>query len=212
MESERQAQLLMNEHTSRYFRPFLARSLTVTEAAREVGCSPSVMLYRVGTLLAAGLLRVAEERPRAGRALKLYRSVHDAYFVPFSLTPFATLEELFYSLYEEGARKAARGMAQRFRQQQWDGYRLYRNANGEAWLEGAPDASRHVGLTDPDRRVATDFQLELHLSEAEAEALQSELFAYLQRYQHRWTAGDREGTAPYHFMVAFTPLAPADDE
>src|SRR5690606_2324901 len=136
-------------------------------------------------LVTAGLLEVVEERPRAGRPIKVYRSLHDAYFVPFSLTPFPTLEEMFYSVYEKGARKAARGMASRFRRHGWDGYRLFRNAHGEAWMEGAPDAARYVELEDATRGVGFDFQLDVHLTEAEAAALQEELFTYLKRYQNR---------------------------
>ena len=49
-----------------------------------MGCSLNTMLYRIKTLLLrAGLLEVVREEPRKGRAVKIYRSVHDAYFIPF---------------------------------------------------------------------------------------------------------------------------------
>lgn len=41
----------------------------------------------------AGLLEVTRKQKRKGRAVKYYRSVHDAYFVPFATMPYATLEE-----------------------------------------------------------------------------------------------------------------------
>lgn len=38
--------------------------------------SACALRYRVGTFLRAGLLRIARKRPRAGRAIKIYRPVH----------------------------------------------------------------------------------------------------------------------------------------
>lgn len=89
----RQAALLTDPASKRFFAPFLAQDRTVREAAELVGCALNTMLYRVKVMAAAGLLEVVEVRPRAGRAVKVYRSVHDAYFVPFGVTPYATLEE-----------------------------------------------------------------------------------------------------------------------
>lgn len=88
-----QARLLTDPRSKAFFKPFLVRERSVTEAARLLGCPLNTMLYRVGTLVRAGLLRVVREERRAGRAVKVYRSVHDAYFVPFALTLYATLEE-----------------------------------------------------------------------------------------------------------------------
>jgi hypothetical protein len=77
----------------RFFVPFLAHERRVAEAAAEVGCSVNRMLYQVRALVNAGLLQILREEPRAGRAVRVYRSVHDAYFVPFSATPYNTLEQ-----------------------------------------------------------------------------------------------------------------------
>ncbi len=88
-----QARFLTDPAKKTFFTPFLARERRVAEAAAELGCSVNRMLYQVRTLLGCGLLHVLREEPRAGRAVKVYRSVHDAYFVPFHATPYATLEQ-----------------------------------------------------------------------------------------------------------------------
>jgi hypothetical protein len=88
-----QARFLTDPVKKRFFIPFLARERRVAEAADEVGCSMNQMLYQVRTLVNAELLQVAREEPRAGRAVRVYRSVHDAYFVPFAATPYDTLEQ-----------------------------------------------------------------------------------------------------------------------
>ena len=88
-----QARFLTDPAKKTFLVPFLARELRVAQAAAEVGCSVSRVLYQVRTLLDAGLLQIVRVEPRTGRAVKVYRSVHDAYFVPFAATPYNTLEE-----------------------------------------------------------------------------------------------------------------------
>ena len=89
----RQAQMLTDPRSKAFFVPFLARDRRVSDAATELGCSVSAMLYRVRTLLHCGLLEIVREETRPGRAVKIYRSAHDAYFVPFTATPYDTLEQ-----------------------------------------------------------------------------------------------------------------------
>jgi hypothetical protein len=88
-----QARFLTDPAKKRFLLPFLARERRVAEAAAEVGCSINRMLYQVRTLVDCGLLQVLREEPRAGRPMRVYRSVHDAYFVPYAATPYDTLEQ-----------------------------------------------------------------------------------------------------------------------
>lgn len=88
-----QARFLTDPAKKRFLLPFLARERRIAEAAAEVGCSINRMLYQARTLVDCGLLQVLREEPRAGRAVRVYRSVHDAYFVPFAATPYDTLEQ-----------------------------------------------------------------------------------------------------------------------
>jgi hypothetical protein len=91
--NSRQAQLLSDPISKEFFKPFLAQERSVTQAARESECNVNTMLYRVKTLHAAKLIKVTRKEKRKGREIKYYRSVHDAYFIPFRLTSYATLEE-----------------------------------------------------------------------------------------------------------------------
>jgi hypothetical protein len=91
--NSRQAQLLSDPVSKEFFKPFLAQECSVTQAARELGCNVNTMLYRVKTFHAAKLIKVSRKEKRKGREIKYYRSFHDAYFIPFRLTSYATLEE-----------------------------------------------------------------------------------------------------------------------
>ncbi len=81
------ARILLDPQELHFFEPFLARETTITQAAALLGCKPNSLLVRVRRWLACGLLEVARELPRRGRALKLYRSSADVYFVPLSGSP-----------------------------------------------------------------------------------------------------------------------------
>ncbi len=198
--------MLMDDDVVRFFRPFLAHDATVGEAASAVGCSPSTMLYRVRTFVRAGLLEVVAEKPRAGRPIKVYRSAHDAYLIPYALTSFASLEEAFYAGYESLAREIAHATARRFAHRRWDGFRLFRNAYGDTSREGAPDASKPNVLDDPHREVAFDFSLRAQLTEDEARALQAELYHYLTRYAPYGAPEGRPGSSAYLFSIVLMPV------
>lgn len=202
----------MDPDVRRYFEPFVARAASVTGAAAEVGCEPSKMLYRVGTFVRAGLLRVVGERKRAGRPVKLYRSSHDAYLIPYALTSYATLEEAFAAGFQANARRFARLVARQFGGQRWDGYRLHRHASGEAWFTGAPDETKVSRLDDPDRPPGLDYAVDVVLTELEAREVQDTLLAILRRYPLREAQGpDEDGPRarepqarrPYMLSVAF---------
>lgn len=74
-------------------RPFLGRSASVSEAAAILGMSVKDAHYRVRRMFDLGIVEVVAEERRAGRAVKRYSTCCDAFFVPFALTPAATLAE-----------------------------------------------------------------------------------------------------------------------
>ena len=83
----RATRLLLDPAEFHFFEPFLAREVTVSEAAATLGCRPNSLLAWVRRMVACGLLEVAREVPRAGRAIKVYRSVAEVLFVPLSRSP-----------------------------------------------------------------------------------------------------------------------------
>lgn len=140
-----QAAIVADPLRSRYLRPFLGRELTVTQAAVEVGCTPNTMLYRVRRMLDAGLLRVVTTRRRPGRAVNVYRSTHDGYFVPNEAMPY---DDLKHRVTSQG-----RGIIEQlfnaytavlFRSGN-SGRVLARDDNGEVWSSDLPPAVNHQG-------------------------------------------------------------------
>lgn len=80
----RAAALLVDGRRNRFLRPFLGRPCGVTEAARSLGVSPSLVSYWVTQFGKAGLL-VPARRP--GSRAKVYRSVADAFVVALRDVP-----------------------------------------------------------------------------------------------------------------------------
>ncbi|HEX7003480.1 MAG TPA: hypothetical protein VF168_04785 [Trueperaceae bacterium] len=182
VQDPRQAQLLSDREAFRYFEPFMAREKSVSEAARELGCSTDTMLYRVRSFLAAGLLRIVRVEPRAGRPIKIYRSSGDAYFVPFDVTPFATLEERLAEQMEEFSREVVHSSAALLRQTGRRGQRIYRTREGRVWNDSAADPHTPFIIGDPGVPAAYDFSQVIRLQEEDARRLQLELHSLFERY------------------------------
>jgi hypothetical protein len=152
----KQARLLSDPASFKYFEPFVARERSVKAAADELGCNLDTMLYRVKKFLEVGLLEVTRLEQRAGRPIRHYRSVADAFFVPFEVTPYAELEERLETHMQAQLSLLVKGIARSLRERRWSGQRIYRNAAGEVWREGAPRfrhalRCRRPRLPAPDR-------------------------------------------------------------
>jgi len=202
-----QARILTSPRALRLFRPFLARERTVSEVARETGADLSAVLYRVRTYLAAGLLEVVRETLRPGRAVKAYRSVHDAYFVPYDVTPFATLEERMLEQMLPGIKDRVRAQARLLQRSGLWGQSLYRDEAGEVWISSAEGATRSDDWLDP--RGGIDFCLLGGEPDLGPEDLRSTLYEALERYGRRPTDGEAPGEDDlqrFHFSVAVVPL------
>lgn len=213
VEDETQARLLSDTRTFGYFSPFLARTRSVSEAAQEVGCNLDTMLYRVKTFLRAGLLQVVRVEKRAGRPIKYYRSLHEAYFVPLSVTPYATFEEEMRQLVRRYENAIVRELARSSRALNRQGKRIYRDSFGEVSTHTASDEDVYDFGTLPELAldstlqhavVAELFSDELLLARDEAKALLAQLY-------HLWREHKLEATAarkPYVLQVALVPLEP----
>lgn len=197
-----QARLLSDPKSLRFFGPFLASEKTVTQASQEVGCDLHAMLYRVRTFLAAGLLRVTREEKRAGRPVKNYRSSHNAYFIPFTTTPYADLEERLREQFGLLTEELVRGFASVLRQVGHDGRWLYRDDEGLVGSKSGEEKSSEFDFDHPHWPAAYDFYAEIYLSRDEAKALQLELRDLHARYLSRRqvSPGDK-----YVLQVALVP-------
>ncbi len=214
-----QARLLSDPASFRFFEPFVACELSVTAAAAEVGCNLDTMLYRVKTLLRAGLLEVSRLEKRAGRPIKHYRSVHDAYFIPFEVTPYVGLEERMREHHRAQEAIILPATAKLLRESGLEGYEFYRHAeSGTVWSNSA---ARRGELSDTlrlffnphDAQLAAsyrgpiggDFSSNLYLTDAEAKALLLKLY---ELRNDPVTRQPSQGTKPYFLSVVFLPLEP----
>jgi hypothetical protein len=196
------AAALMNPKTLRQLEPFLGRERTVLEAAQEAGVKPNTMLARVQRFLALGLLVVVRERPRGGRAIKVYTGCAASFFVPYEITSAETL-----------------GAAMRERERYWEellrknvvrvrsedvgswGTRIYRDARGRLQVQAAVTPEQNYTLLAPERPAALSaWRDALYLDYDDAKALQQELFSLLKRYQAK------TGVQRYILHVGLAPI------
>jgi hypothetical protein len=169
-----QARLLYDSTARRFLTPFLAHETSIGEAAASLEADIDAVTYRVRSFVKAGLLRVVGERKRAGRPIRIYRSVHDRYFIPFSITPFATLEEQALAMLEPIMREQARLVATAMAAHETGGNYLYRNERDDVWF------GTEFNLTGDWKAAGSgwpriDFNREIYLTRSEADEIQ-ELF------------------------------------
>lgn len=157
-----QARILTDPDRVRFLLPFLGRERTIGQAAAALGVTGNALLYRVRRMVEAGLLQVVAERPRAGRAIKVYRSIHDGYRVPMSAMHY---DDLRHRVDTHGRRMIA-DLAAAYTAALLDAPHhdrvITRNRDGEVWttdlLPTTIRGGRPVVMTDAivplDRRQA----------------------------------------------------------
>jgi hypothetical protein len=201
VEDPEQARLLSDLNSFEFFEPFIARERTASQAAAELGRRLDTVLYRVRQFLEAGLLQVTRLEKRAGRPIKQYRSVADAFFIPFAVTPFATLEDRLASQMASGNQKIVRSIAAVLRETGLEGRRIFRADNGTVWNQSASDAETPLRPVDPNMPAAIQYGTELYLGFEEAKALQRQLHELFESYGEREVGEGRK----YLLQVALLP-------
>lgn len=197
----RQAHLLTEPRSKEFFKPFLARERSVSEAAQVLGCPLNTALYRVRVMLGAGLLQVVDVRRWAGRAVKVYRSVHDASFVPFSLTPYATLEERLEVQARPIFANLISGYAAALKANDLYGHILLRGENGEVWTtDRLPDVT-------PQGLPTLYSDVTVRLTDEEAHGIARTLREAFTRGLQSDTRAQGDTSSPtYLLMVTLLPL------
>jgi hypothetical protein len=163
-------------------------------------------------------LRVSRLEKRAGRPIKHYRSAHDAYFIPFEVTPYAGLEERLDAHYRERQKILVPAGARLLRSLGNEGRRVYRRLDdGEVWQESAGDTQTFIDFYDAEaytrrfeaRRGPLGEMMDdtLHLTAAEAKALLLEFHALWWRYAQGRSRSEESGR-PYFMQFNFLPLEP----
>lgn len=199
--------VLLSADARRWLLPFLARASTIGDAAARLGEHPNSVHYRVKRWLGFGLLQVAGEERRGGRALRLYRSVADAFFVPHEASATEDLAAMlretndpYLDALYAGLAASARAISPRW------GVQISRRPgpDGAGRVElaaatgpGAPFDPRAAGAPAAFERF-----VRLELDFADARAFQLELLELLRRYERR------KGAQAYLSYLALAPLPP----
>lgn len=195
-----QARLLTDPRSKEFFKPFLARERSATQAAAELNRPPNSVLYRIGTFVRAGLLEVTRTEKRAGRAVKHYRSVHGTYFVPFGLTPYATLEERLQRQAVPLFAQLIRSYAAVLMADGRFGQHLLRGPDGAVWTTDFPPEYTPEGFPVVYSDMLT------RLSDEEAVQLGHDLRQLFERAARPRTGTDQTSAQrDYFLMVALLP-------
>ena len=195
-----QAKLLTDSTSKAFFKPFVGRDRTVSQAAAELGCNLNTLLYRIKTFVRADLLYVVREEKRAGRPVKVYRSVGDEIFIPFNSTPHADLEELLKAQLEPFLSNLLSHLAHAYRQNGSKGQRLYRDNKGTVWTnmtESATGFSRE----DVQTSVMLYNDITTRLTDDEVRTLQR---ALSDLFTQSLPTPDKQGKT-YTLQVALVP-------
>lgn len=200
-----QAQLLTESKSKDFFKPFVARELTASQAAQDVGCELSTMLYRIKTCQAAGLLTVVRQEKRAGRPLKVYRAVADAFFIPFDLTPYADYEERLVEQLSPVWHQVARGLAADGRVRGRQGERVHRDAQGTVWTTRVEALDRQL-LRELEDAGTYYADAVVSLSDEQARAL---VLSLKELFTRAYNASMPEQGKRYTLQLAFVPTEPS---
>lgn len=209
VQTAHQAHLLENPDISAFFALFLAQEQTVTGAAQALSCKVNAMHYRTRTFLDAGLVRVVREERRAGLPIKIYRSVADAFFIPFELSRHANREAHMMERYESILQQIAKSTTRQDRRRGRVGQCLFRDTTGDVMSFGGvalPNSNGILFNVDDDsyQPIGADRMGNIFLTKAEARSLQHELDSLFQRYLSLAHEDEKTPREEYLFLYAFS--------
>ena len=179
------AQALTDPESQRLLVLFFRKAVTIAEAARATNTKPNTLYARVVRYVRCGLLIVEREVPRAGRALKLYRTTAERFFVPFEVMSFESLEMMSCKLdaYWERELRQAVTRAKPEAIGNW-GYQVGLNARGELTTQTSvgPEAA-YDARGAKELAVLSFWDDDPYLNFEDAKTLQRELLELYSPYK-----------------------------
>ncbi len=164
----------------------MAGERSVSEAALQLGETPTATYKRVQRFLNLGLLKVTRSQPRAGKAIRYYRATAESFFIPFRVYPPDLLAASNRALYQETFQRALERMYrdEYFVELNW-GVRTVPMPSGDLYLEivkGSGEVWDYLGDDAP--AIATGWN-PIWLDLEDAKAMQRELVGVLGKYLNR---------------------------
>jgi hypothetical protein len=186
IQDPRAAAVFTQSHLRRILLQFGGQPRGIAEVAHELGMDLKQLHHAVTRLHRLGLLVVAEERPRAGRRIKLYRCAGESYFIPFVVAAVPFSQGLAKELQSAIARDLAATS---------EGMEFWLGAQGR--VSGRIVPRQGAGMPPLDSwRI-------LRLTAAQASRLKQELTLVLDRFQT--TAGNGGQVYLVHAGMARRP-------
>jgi hypothetical protein len=158
----------------------------------------------------AGLIEVVGERRRAGRPVRLYRSVADGFVVPFEATPFVDLEERMVEVLADDVRAFARSAAQAMRDSGLEARRVYRGPDGAVHQEAAADEEALAAAAEAD--PIESLSLRARLPRSVARDVLRELIALAKRVERLDADPPEDASGPVRSYRMVVTLVPEPDE
>jgi hypothetical protein len=201
-----QARVLLDPVARRYFEPFIGQERSIKQAAQEIGVKANTLLYATRRLCQLGLLQEVRQIERKGRAVRVYRSSAEVFFIAHASLDQVTVEEAIAQIDRrvETLLRANIVHARRDAYASW-GFRIYRDQQGEVNINAARDANHNLDLLSADSPAAFSVWFDqLQLDFTTAKALQRDLFDLFARYRNQ------QGSQRYVIRFGLAPVLKDD--
>ena len=184
----------------------------VKEASDEMGVEFAQCYAYVKQFERAGLLEVVECVPRAGRAIKRYRSTADEFFIPNTVGPLM----MFYKENEQNFQKLLwQAMSEALEAKdelmgEW-GFKVGKPLGMKIAVAGARSNNRDWNILE-ENPILLPYWRRLKLTHDEARALQRKLWEIVSYYDERDERGEGQEGEEYLLRVAMAPLPGSEPE
>ncbi len=201
------ARVLTDIPQVRLLEPFLKKETTLSDAAKALDVKLTTLLYHVTKFVRLGLLEVAKEEARKGKAVKYYQTTAKAFFVPFDITPSLSLKHLLehitqpsYDIFNRESAKVLQDISG-----DW-GIEIFSNTTAEKGLTIAirrrhRSRQQDTGF-DPDKPAFFGSIGGFHLDFATAKAFERELRELLEHYHKKQNPKEQL----YFYRIGLTPV------
>ena len=200
--SEEAATVLIDLKHAKRLAPFFKTARNIQSVAEETSLKANTLLRQVYHYVDLGILEVAKEEKRNGRAIKYYQTTADVFFVPYEVTSSETLEvalaqrdRYYLDILRKNVVKA-----------RLDDIGVY---GTRIYVDERDNLQMHTAVTPEDNTLQLDdgytaalsaWRDTLFLDYEDAKKLQNEMYALIRQYQHK------QGAQQYILRLGLAPI------